>query len=211
MSEPASDYDLLVAWRQGDPGAANALTSRHYASIRRFFDLKVTHLAEDLTQQTFLAAVEGVDRYRAEAGFRAYLFGIARNQLLRTLRKQGRHEQAMRFASAAAPSVATPLSLVAARREEQQVLLMALAQLPTDLQIVVELYYWEGMSSAGIGAVLETNPSTITTRLARARQLVQQHVAEMTRPGRVRDSLLTDLEGWQRSLGPLTAQANARR
>jgi RNA polymerase sigma-70 factor (ECF subfamily) len=206
-----SDIELLMAWRAGDAAAANLLTQRYYASVRRFFDLKVTHLAEDLTQQTFLAAVEGVDRYRAEAGIRAYLFGIARHQLLRVLRKQGRHAQAMRFVESGAPAVATALSVVAARREEHKVLLMALSQLPTDLQIVVELYYWEGMPTAEIAAVLESNPSTITSRLARARQQVHQLVLEMTRPGRLRDALVGDLDGWQRSLGPLTAEANARR
>lgn len=207
----ATDIELLVAWRGGDAAAANMLTQRYYASVRRFFDLKVTHLAEDLTQQTFLAAVEGVERYRAEAGFRAYLFGIARHQLLRVLRKQGRHAHAMRFAQSNTPSVATSLSVVAARREEHQVLLMALSQLPTDLQIVVELYYWEGMPTAEIAVVLEANPSTITSRLARARQQVHQLVLEMTRPGRLRDALMADLDAWQRSLGPLTAAANARR
>jgi RNA polymerase sigma factor (sigma-70 family) len=207
----ASEFELLVAWRAGDAAAANLLTQRYYASVRRFFDLKVTHLAEDLTQQTFLAAVEGVERYRAEAGFRAYLFGIARHQLLRVLRKQGRHAQAMRFVESGAPSVATALSVVAARREEHKVLLMALSQLPTDLQIVVELYYWEGMPTAEIAAVLESNPSTITSRLARAREQVHQLVLDMTRPGRLRDTLVADLDGWQRSLGPLTASANAPR
>lgn len=214
MVDPAtaSDFELLLAWRGGDTLAANVLTQRHYASVRRFFDLKVTHLAEDLTQQTFLGAVEGVERYRAEAGFRAYLFGIARMQLLRVLRKQGRHEHAMRFAeSGGGPSVATSLSVVAARREEHKALLMALSQLPTDLQIVVELYYWEGMATAEIAAVLETNQSTITSRLARARERVLELVLEMTRPGRLRDSLMADLDGWQRSLGPLTASANAPR
>jgi RNA polymerase sigma factor (sigma-70 family) len=206
-----SDIELLMAWRAGDAAAANLLTQRYYASVRRFFDLKVTHLAEDLTQQTFLAAVEGVERYRAEAGFRAYLFGIARHQLLRVLRKQGRHDHAMRFVESGAPAGATALSVVAARREEHKVLLMALSQLPTDLQIVVELYYWEGMPTAEIAAVLESNPSTITSRLARARQQVHQLVLEMTRPGRLRDALVGDLDGWQRSLGPLTAEANARR
>jgi RNA polymerase sigma factor (sigma-70 family) len=207
----ADDLELLLAWRAGDAAAANLLTQRYYASVRRFFDLKVTHLAEDLTQQTFLAAVESVERYRAEAGFRAYLFGIARLQLLRVLRKQGRHEQAMRFVESGAPSVATALSVVAARRAAPKVLLMALSQLPTDLQIVVELYYWEGMPTAEIAAVLESNQSTITSRLARARQEVHQLVLDMTRPGRLRDALMADLDGWQRSLGPLTAEANARR
>jgi RNA polymerase sigma factor (sigma-70 family) len=204
-----SDIELLMAWRAGDAAAANLLTQRYYASVRRFFDLKVTHLAEDLTQQTFLAAVEGVERYRAEAGFRAYLFGIARHQLLRVLRKQGRHDHAMRFVESGAPAGATALSVVAARREEHKVLLMALSQLPTDLQIVVELYYWEGMRTAEIAMVMETNASTIGSRLARARELVGEHIVDMTRPGRLRDSLIADLDGWQRALGPVTAGANA--
>ena len=208
---PRSDFELLAAWRHGDGTAANELMRRHYASVRRFFDLKVTHMAEDLTQQTFLGAVEGVDRYRGDAGFKAYLFGIARMQLLRSLRKQGRHDNAMFFAASANKTAATSLSVVAARREEQQVLLMAISQLSTDLQIVLELYYWEGMPTADIGAVVELNPSTVTSRLARGRQLVRQYVEEMTSPGRIRDSLVADLDGWHRSLGPLTAQANAQR
>ena len=88
-------------------------------------------------------------------------------------------------------------------------MLMAMTQLPTDLQIVVELYYWEGMRTAEIGMVMETNASTIASRLARARELVGQHITEMTRPGRLRDSLIADLDGWQRALGPVTAGANA--
>jgi RNA polymerase sigma-70 factor (ECF subfamily) len=203
------DVQLLTAWRAGDVAAANALMQRHYTSVRRFFDLKLAHLAEDLTQQTFLAAVESVAHYRHDAGFKAYLFGIARHQLLRHLRKQGRHDRAMQFASTGDPSVKTSMSIVAARQEEHRLMLMAMTQLPTDLQIVVELYYWEGMRTAEIGLVMEANASTIASRLARARELVGQHVTEMTRPGRLRDSLMADLEGWQRALGPVTAGANA--
>jgi RNA polymerase sigma factor (sigma-70 family) len=203
------DVQLLTAWRAGDVAAANALMQRHYTSVRRFFDLKVAHLAEDLTQQTFLAAVESVGHYRHDAGFKAYLFGIARHQLLRHLRKQGRHDRAMHFATTGDPSVKTSMSIVAARQEEHRLMLMAMTQLPTDLQIVVELYYWEGMRTAEIAMVMETNASTIGSRLARARELVGEHIVDMTRPGRLRDSLIADLDGWQRALGPVTAGANA--
>src|SRR5690606_15977700 len=125
--------------------------------------------------------------------------------------KQGRMSNAMRFASASAIESGTPLSLVAARHQEQHLLLIALAQLGTDLQIAVELYYWEGMRTAEIGEVLEVGESTVTSRLARARELIAQHVHELSRPGRVRAGLLADLDGWHRSLGPVTAAANARR
>jgi RNA polymerase sigma factor (sigma-70 family) len=208
--DDASDFELLRAWKLGDTEAANALTQRHYARVRRFFDLKVTHLAEDLTQQTFLAAVEALDHYRGDASFKTYLLGIARRQLLRYLRKRGRHDRAMAFADSGGPSVRTSLSTVTARAEEHRLVLMAMTQLPTDLQIVVELYYWENMPTADIAMVVQSNPSTITSRLARARTLMRDLVTTMTRPGRLRDTLLADLDGWQRQLGPLTESANAR-
>jgi RNA polymerase sigma factor (sigma-70 family) len=209
--DPRDDTQLLLAWRQGDAAAANVLTERHYASVRRFFDLKATPVADDLTQATFLGLIERIEHLREHASFKSYLFGIARNQLMGHLRKQGRMSTAMRFASAAGGQTMTPLSMVAARHQEQHLLLLALSQLSTDHQIAVELYYWEGMPVAEIGGVLEINQSTVTSRLARAREQIRQHVLELSRPGRVQEALLSDLDGWQRSLGPVTAAANARR
>ena len=211
MQDPRDDTQLLLAWRQGDTAAANVLTERHYASVRRFFDLKATSVADDLTQTTFLGLVERIESLREYTSFKSYLFGIARNQLMGYLRKQGRQQSAMRFASAGAGSTMTPLSMVAARHQEQHLLLLAMAQLSADHQIALELYYWEAMPVGEIGAVLEINQSTVTSRLARAREQVRQHVVALSQPGRVQQALLSDLDGWHRSLGPLTEAANARR
>lgn len=66
------DVALLQAWREGDGHAGDALVTRHYKSVLRFFELR-TRAAEDLTQRTFLACVEGRDRIQLANGFRAYL------------------------------------------------------------------------------------------------------------------------------------------
>jgi RNA polymerase sigma factor (sigma-70 family) len=207
LAEEPDDFALLTAWMQGDARAAEQLTRRHYVSIRRFFDMRSPALADDLTQQTFLAAVEARDGFRRASSFRTFLFGIAHKQLLRALRDAAPRVQ--RFDDSPG-SPATSLSMVAVRQQEHQLLLMALAQLPIDLQIVTELYYWEEMRTAAIGEVLEANPSTVTSRLARARELLREHIAAMTRPGPLRDRILADLEGLSRALGPVTRAANAR-
>jgi hypothetical protein len=67
------------------------------------------------------------------------------------------------------------------------------------------------MRTAAIGEVLGVGQSTVTSRLARARELLAQHISAMSRPGPLRDSLLGDLEAWSRALGPVTAAANAVR
>ena len=52
-----TDFELLERWRGGDQGSGNLLVERHYTSVRRFFDLRLNRLSEDLTQRTFLACV----------------------------------------------------------------------------------------------------------------------------------------------------------
>ena len=203
--EPA----LIVAWQQGSAPAADELTRRYYASVRRFFDLRAPSVADDLTQATFLGALEARASFRQDSTFKTFVFGIAHKQLLRHLRAQHQGPRVQRYATEGGPK--TSLSVVAVRFQEHQLLLMALTQLPVDLQIVTELYYWEGMSTAEVGQVLEVNASTISSRLARARELLRDNIEVMTRPGALRDRLLSDLEGWSRALGPITAAANAWR
>ena len=87
-----SDAELLAAWRAGDAPAGNELVRRHFMAVYRFFVNKVSHDVDDLIQRTFLACVEGRDRFRADSSLKAYILGIARNQLLMHLRQRQRRE-----------------------------------------------------------------------------------------------------------------------
>ncbi len=196
-AEP-TDFDLLARWRGGDQGSGNLLFERHYTSVRRFFDLRLNRLSEDLTQRTFLACVEQRDR-GPHTSFRAYLFGIARNQMMMSLRKEQRFDRAMRF-DAEPTMLVTSLTGVFARRRDQHLLLLALVQLPPDLLQIVQLYYWETMSTAEIGEALEINASTVGTRLARARERLRTVLGSMKLTDEQRATLLDNTEALTRSL-----------
>lgn len=84
-----SDRELVERWRGGDEAAQEALISRHYPAMQRFFAGKLPAAASDLTQQTFLACLEAADRLENAASFRAFLYGVARYVLLRYLRSEG--------------------------------------------------------------------------------------------------------------------------
>ncbi|HET6583189.1 MAG TPA: sigma-70 family RNA polymerase sigma factor [Nannocystaceae bacterium] len=200
MQEGAVDFDLLQRLAAGDRHAGGELFARHYVSVRRFFEVKAGTAAEDLTQHTFLACVEACARFRRESSFRTFLFAIARRQLLQYLRKQQRTDVAMRLSWAQGPDTAiTPTRLIT-DRHEQRLLLMALNWLQVELQMVVQLYYWEGLDGPQIAEVLEIPASTVRNRLSRARADLRQRIAQTAPSARVRDSLLGDLEGWTRSL-----------
>lgn len=194
------DLEALEAWRAGDRDAGERLMRRHYPSVLRFFELKATAAADDLTQRTFLACMEGRERFRGEGSFKGYLFGIARFQLLEYLRRSDRGGRLVRFGEEDDAAVVTRLSTVVARHQEQQLLLRAMVCLPTDMHVALQLYYWEGLPTAEIGQVLGIPKSTVTTRLARAREQLRQQLTAMAKPGPVRTRLLEDLEGWARSV-----------
>ena len=61
-------------------------------------------------------------------------------------------------------------SAEAAQHEEQRLLLEALRRIPLDLQIAIELHYWEGMSGPDLAQVLDIPEGTVRSRLRRARE-----------------------------------------
>ena len=79
----AGDLELWRAWASGDAEAGEAFAEKHFVSVYRFFESKVGELAEELTQRTFLAFLEGARSYDERGSVRAYLFGVARLQLMR--------------------------------------------------------------------------------------------------------------------------------
>jgi|GEM_PF-455942 len=195
-----SDATLFAAWRAGDRAAGDVLVRKHYTRVLRFFQYRTGPAADDLVQFTFAACTESLGRFREEGTFSAYLFGIARKQLLNFWRRRRSDEERSRLDAPEQPESCTWLSTIVARRAEQRILLQALVAMPEPLQTALVLFYWEGFPAREIGVALGCPTSTATTRLARAREVLREQVTELTRPGGTRDRLLGDIETWIQSL-----------
>lgn len=174
MSTAATDdHTLLQAWCAGDQVAGDALVRRHFGSIYAFFRGKAPQAVDELVQHTFLACVEAASRLEAATSFRAYLFGIARRQLIYHYRRARREiDRFDPMVESVHDADGSPSRLLALRQVEQA-MLEALSTLPLDLQITLELHYWEGMSITEIGHVLEVPPGTVKSRMHRARELLR--------------------------------------
>ncbi len=196
------DAVAVAAWRAGDKAAGEALFEKYFEALYRFFRNKADDGVEDLIQQTFLAIVGSLDRFRGEASFRSYLFAIARNELLGHWRKRGRRNDEVDVTeiSVAAMSSAGP-SRVLARRHEQQVLLEALRALPLDLQIALELVYWEDLTGPELAAALGVPEGTARSRLRRGKEMLAARLAELVGDPATAEESMRPLAGRIAALG----------
>ncbi len=187
------DLELLDAWRGGDARAGGVLFRRYFAQLSRFFRNKADLGVEDLIQSTFLACVEGRDRFRETSSFRSYLFAIARHHLYAHYRRQRR---AVDFTQTSVVDLGASPSGPLGRREETTALLRALRSIPLEYQLVLELTYWEDLKGPEIAEILEIPANTVRSRLSRARAALREALAAgITAPDLLR-STLTDLDRW---------------
>lgn len=172
MAEDDDDRELLEAWAKGDNSAGTALIRRYFEPLNLFFINKVPEADRgDLIQQTLLNCTTAIDRFRGDSKVRTFVLSIARNVLLHYYRKKGRKFDKLdplthSVAEVSASGAFTKL----ARAQKQQALLTALRQLPIDLQIVLELKYWEKLTADQCSVVLQTPTNTVSSRVRRAKQ-----------------------------------------
>jgi len=90
MTPETTDIELVRRAKAGDLDAFEALTTRYE---QRVYSLAMRMLrqeqdAEDVTQQTFLSALESLQGFRGEASFSTWLLRIASHAALKVIRKR---------------------------------------------------------------------------------------------------------------------------
>lgn len=168
------DDELVARWRAGDRGAGEALFSRHFDALYRFFATKCGE-PSDLTQATFLAVVRAREQFAGRSSFRTYLFSIARNELYDHLRLRQRVAGFDPEVSSVVDLATTPATRLD-RGEHHRRLCEALRELPLEQQTLLELHYWEDLDAAALGEVFGSPATTIRTRLHRARLALRERL-----------------------------------
>lgn len=192
----ADERQQLEAWRAGDQAAGAALFELYFEAVYRFFARKIDGDVDDLVQRTFLGSVEG--RARIEGTFRAYLYGVARHVLHERLREVAKN-QALDFGVSSladvGPSPSTAARVAEARHRVQE----ALASVPLDLAIAIELHYWEGLRGPEIAQVLGVPEGTVRSRLRRALGILRETLAALGRD-ETTSAALGEVDRWREQL-----------
>jgi RNA polymerase sigma-70 factor (ECF subfamily) len=183
-----SDGELHRAALGGSGEAMAALYRRHGGLVYRF-TLRMSRndaVAEEITQEVFLALLTQIDRFDAERGeLSTWLCGIARNQLWKYLQ---RREAADAFDEENAAELEFfgdgPAELLL-RSEAVAAVRAGLDELPAALREVVVLCSLEEMSYEQAARVLSVPVGTVRSRLHRAKArlagLLRDEMAGMRR------------------------------
>lgn len=168
--------DSLAVAALHDPDAFAELYRRHLTRVYRYVLARTAdpHLAEDVTAQTFLAALEGIRRYRGDGQFAAWLLRIARNKLSDYFR--GR-KTTMPLEDAAYVAATDPLpdQVVASQLQIRQVA-RALQALAPDRAEALVLRLFGELSVAEIGVSMGKSDAAVKMLVHRGLRDLQQRL-----------------------------------
>jgi RNA polymerase sigma-70 factor, ECF subfamily len=184
------DALLVDASKRGDQDAFAQLVQRYQ---RRIFNLVFRILqqydeASEITQETFLAAWQGLPSFRGEARFPTWLYRIAYNCSLKQLEHRKRDQalqaamQAERVLQHVDDSLRTDAELEA--HDRQAMIQEQISCLPAKYRIVLVLRHLQEMTYEEMAEALTMPIGTIKTHLFRARNLLKERLEAFERSTR---------------------------
>lgn len=172
---PAEEHLLIRDAQQGDRQAFARLVERYWDGLHRwlFHLAHDRHTAEDLAQEAFLKALNGLHTFRPGTNFRAWLFRIAHNTF-------ANHRRATRtrqpFPEDLPSNDEGPVEQ-ALSREALLLLGRAVGRLPPEFRAAFLLRAEEGLSFREIGEILGVTEETARWRVFKARQKLMSVLA----------------------------------
>ncbi|RKU23002.1 hypothetical protein C6503_03245 [Candidatus Poribacteria bacterium] len=177
-----SDTQLIHRVLNGDDTAFSELVKKYQKQVHALVWRKIGdfHIAEEITQDTFLKAYQKLRTLKKPQRFASWLYVIAANRCNTWLHKKHFRAQLLKNKGGARPEKASYSEYVVEENErisvesQREVVKKLLAKLEESERTVMTLHYFAEMSCTEIGAFLGVSTNTIKSRLRRAQQRLKK-------------------------------------
>ena len=178
-----NDAKLIERILEGDDVAFASLVRKYQKRVHTLAWRKIGdfHIAEDITQETFLLVYRNLAKLKDPSQFPGWLYVIANRRCLAWLRKKRNRTQpleeidiAMTEGNAYSRHVAAEQTESAAETKRELVKNL-LAKLKESDRTVITLYYFGEMTYAEISEFLGVSVNTVAMRIHRARERLKKY------------------------------------
>ncbi|MCB0319648.1 MAG: RNA polymerase sigma factor [Bdellovibrionales bacterium] len=177
-SEEQSESELVLAAQGGSHEAFRELVSRHKNYIFAIVGKQVRNreIAEDLSQEIFVKAYNGLSRYRSESSFKTWITRIALNTTHSYFRSKSYTQQKATVSSEedSALEIASSDHDPVFRKQIITFFALCFGKMSSAMQDVVTLCGYEEQSYEQAAEVLQVPVGTIRSRLNRARLTLRE-------------------------------------
>jgi RNA polymerase sigma-70 factor (ECF subfamily) len=169
----------LAAARTGDEQAFAALWRSLHPALLRYLRVVAPKIADDVASETWLQVVRGLAGFSGdEAGFKSWLYTIARNKVTDAARQAARRPIEISDNGAlSAPAAPDDTAAAVIEQIDTQTALALIAQLPADQAEIVMLRVVAGLEVADVARVVRKSPGAVRVTshraLRRLRELLQ--------------------------------------
>ena len=176
------DAELIQRVLAGDDTAFSVLVKKYQRSVHALVWRKIGdfHIAEDITQDTFLKAYQRLSTLKKPQRFASWLYVIAANHCSTWLRKKRLWTQSLEETNSAQLEKATYSGYVIEENErmteetQREIVKKLLAKLQESERTVITLHYLGGMNYEEISEFLGVSVAAIKNRLYRARNRLKK-------------------------------------
>jgi RNA polymerase sigma-70 factor (ECF subfamily) len=188
MGATDDEQAWVMQSRNGDPEAFEALV-RTYQRMIHSLTYRMTGSmsdAEDLAQETFLRAYQGLANYHGDAKFSSWLYRIAINVCLNWRQREARRTRLLQQVEAQEKPQGTPgegeMDGADLRGQVQQLLM----KLPAKQRAALVITVYDGLNHSEAGRILGCSETTVSWRIFAARRKLKRWLGPAGRaaPGR---------------------------
>ena len=180
QSQRQADEEFSLA-RQAlsDVSAFSELYRRNVTRVYRYHIAYCGNVkdAEDLTSQTFMAALEGIRSFRGTGSFAAWILGIASKKRLMYFRRNRSRPEVPLEAAVHYPSPGLTTDEAATQRLQLESVSRPLRQISAERAEAITLSYFAGLTNAEISRLLNKSEAAVKMLMSRGLQDLRERTS----------------------------------
>jgi RNA polymerase sigma-70 factor (ECF subfamily) len=184
-----ADFALVRRAKKGDYRAFDLLVLKYQSRVVSiaFKFVKEIHLAEDISQESFIKAYRSIESFREESAFYTWLYRITANTAKNYLVSKGRRKESSISELSISenedffelPTNDSPEQILMAQSLKDSIY-DALSGLPEDTRTALSLREFEGLNYEEIAEIMNCPVGTVRSRIFRGREALENLISPIT-------------------------------